>query len=146
MWLLGFLLLVSSALAQSLGSGSVLVYTSDSSTYLVTDIGTTTLGAGPTFCPNVSIATLTSTIYEPTFTVTVKQQPPSTQQTSGATTVLTNNGFENGTSSPFNSSASSSSVSAEVVQSGPYQPRTGDNYLWVASPSDQILELISVIV
>jgi hypothetical protein len=125
MWFLGFLLLASSALAQTLGPGSVLVYTSDSSTYFVTDVGTTTLGASPTFCPNVSISILTSTVYEPAFTVTV-QQKPSAQPTD---TIIANNGFENGTSSPFNSSASSSSVSAEVVQSGPYQPRTGDNYL-----------------
>lgn len=129
MLLLGFLLLVSSALAQSFGSGSVLVYTSDSSTYFVTDVGTTTLGANPTFCPNASIAILTSTVFEPTFTLTVSQKPPPAQQTSSTDTVLSNNGFENGTSSPFNSSASSSTVSAEVVQSGPYQPRTGDSYL-----------------
>jgi hypothetical protein len=128
MWFLDFLLLASSALAQSFGPGSVLVYTSDSSTYFVTDVGTTKFGSSPTFCPSVSISVLTSTVYEPRSTVTI-QQPSSAQQTTGTNVILTNDGFENGTSSPFNSSASSSSVSAEVVQSGPYQPRTGDNYL-----------------
>jgi hypothetical protein len=128
MWFLGFLLLASSAIAQLLGPGSVLVYTSDSSTYFFTDVGTTTLGASPTFCPNVSISVRTTTVYEPRSTVTI-QQPSSAQQTTSTNVVLTNDGFENGTSSPFNSSASSSSVSAEVVQSGPYQPRTGDSYL-----------------
>ncbi|KAH0278399.1 hypothetical protein KCU91_g2498, partial [Aureobasidium melanogenum] len=92
-------------------------------------VGTTILQANPTFCPNISTSTLTSTVFEPTLTITL-HQPISSAPQSGST-VITNNGFENGTAIPFNTSASTASVSAEVVQGGPYQPRTGDDYLLI---------------
>ena len=131
MWFLTVLLFASCTFYQSF-PGSVLVYTSDSSTYFVTDAGTTTLEASLTICPNISQTVLTSTVFEPTLTITVNQQTSSAQQPTSTNTVVTNNGFENGTSIPFNSSASTSSVSADVVQSGPYQPRTGDSYLYAS--------------
>lgn len=140
MWFLTVLLLVSCTVAQSFVPGSVLVYTSESSTNLVTDVGTTTLQADPTFCPNISTSILTSTVFEPTLTITLNQPTTSTSQS--ASIIVTNNGFENGTSIPFNTSASTSSISAEVVQGGPYQPRTGDDYLYVFSMTDQYSTLI----
>ncbi|THW47873.1 hypothetical protein D6D21_03227 [Aureobasidium pullulans] len=177
MLLFAVLLLASCTFAQSIISPpqnsssntcvkrSVLVYTSDSSTYFVTDIGTTSLVSSPTYCPNVSVSTLTSTVFGSTIvesapTVTI-YQPPSTVSGSDRTIVATqsastitiyqqatsaqpsdgsqptgnamvsDNSFENGTSSPFNTSASVPSIWAEVVQSGPYQPRSGDSYLLI---------------
>ncbi|KAK4549166.1 hypothetical protein LTR36_007624 [Oleoguttula mirabilis] len=40
-------------------------------------------------------------------------------------------GFEAGNSSPFSNSSSSSAVTAQVMQSGPLQPYSGDNYLLI---------------
>jgi hypothetical protein len=124
------LLLVSCAFAQSVAPAlpssntcvkrSIIVYTSDSSTYFVTDVGTSSFPSTPTFCANASVSTVVTT--QPASTVTVYFQTPSDP-------VLVNNGFENGTASPFNSSASTQSITAAVVQSGVYEPHTGDNYL-----------------
>ena len=132
----------SSASSNSCVKRSVIVYTSDSSTYFVTDIGTSSFPSTPTFCANASVSTVTSTVSGPAqtvvatqsaSTVTVYQQATSALQSAGTQPsvdpILTNNSFENGTSSPFNSSTSTSSVWAEVVQAGVYQPRTGDSYL-----------------
>ncbi|OTA23929.1 hypothetical protein BTJ68_12481 [Hortaea werneckii EXF-2000] len=122
---------------------SVYVYTSDSSTYVVTDLGTTSLAANPTYCANASIST--STVYGlaqtittalPAPTVTVYQQQtlqatlgPSTAQP--AATVLADSGFEAGNENPFNTSSSGAGVSAAVVQSGPLLPFSGDSYLLI---------------
>ncbi|KAI7483699.1 hypothetical protein KC351_g4996 [Hortaea werneckii] len=122
---------------------SVYVYTSESSTYVVTDFGTTSLAANPTYCANASV--LTSTVYGlaqtittalPASTVTVYQQQtlsttlgsPTAQP---AATVLADSGFEAGNENPFNTSSSGSGVSAAVVQSGPLLPFSGDSYLLI---------------
>ena len=90
---------------------SAFIYTSASSTYVVTDIGI--LASTPTFCVNVS----TVTVYQQQYTAPVI------------------NGFEAGNANGFNTSSSSSGVTAEVVgtDTGPLQPYSGDSYLW-ASP------------
>lgn len=135
------LLLVSCAFAQSIAPvlsnsnscvrRSVIVYTSDSSTYFVTDVGTPTFLSTPTLCANASVSTVITT--QPASTVTVYSQVTSARQPTGSQTpvdpVLTNNSFEDGSASPFNSSASSSSITAEVIQGGVYEPHTGDSYL-----------------
>lgn len=68
-------------------------------------------------------------------TITIYQQATSAQPSDGSqptgNAMVSDNSFENGTSSPFNTSASVPSIWAEVVQSGPYQPRSGDSYLCV---------------
>jgi hypothetical protein len=94
------------------------IYTTGSSTYVITDLGSTSFPTGPTLCPNVSTA--------PVSTVTVYQQPTAT-----GPTVITDAGFENGQSSPFNTSASNPQVSAVVVQAGtaPLQPYSGNSFL-----------------
>jgi hypothetical protein len=135
------LVLVSCAFAQSVAPAlsssnscvrrSVIVYTSDSSTYFVTDVGTSSHPSTPTSCANASVSTFVTT--QPASTVTVYSQATLAQQSAGssapANPVLTDDGFEDGTNSPFNSSASTSSVAAEVVQGGVYEPHTGDSYL-----------------
>ena len=141
--LLKVLLLASVALAQSIAPAlpsvsscvkrSIIVYTSDSSTYFVTDVGTSTFPSTPTFCANASVSTAITT--QSASTVTVYSQATSAQQSAGPQTsvnsVITDNSFEDGTSSPFNSSSSESSVTAEVAQSGVYEPHTGNSYLYV---------------
>ncbi|KAI7263688.1 hypothetical protein KC345_g9045 [Hortaea werneckii] len=122
---------------------SVYVYTSESSTYVVTDFGTTSLAANPTYCANASIST--STVYGlaqtvttalPASTVTVYQQQ-TLQATLGSSTVqpaatlLADSGFEAGDENPFNTSSSGSGVSAAVVQSGPLLPFSGNSYLLI---------------
>ncbi|THV84156.1 hypothetical protein D6D29_03349, partial [Aureobasidium pullulans] len=68
-------------------------------------------------------------------TITIYQQATSAQPSDGSqptgNAMVSDNSFENGTSSPFNTSASVPSIWAEVVQSGPYQPRSGDSYLLI---------------
>ncbi|KAI6914075.1 hypothetical protein KC318_g1195 [Hortaea werneckii] len=122
---------------------SVYVYTSESSTYVVTDFGTTSLAASPTYCANASIST--STVYGlaqtittalPASTVTIYQQQilPTTLASSEAqptATILADSGFETGNENPFNTSSSGSGVSAAVVQSGPLLPFSGDSYLLI---------------
>ncbi|KAI4721295.1 hypothetical protein E4T48_02415 [Aureobasidium sp. EXF-10727] len=139
-----FLLLVSCVVAQSVAPAlptsnscvkrSIIVYTSDSSTYFVTDVGTSSSPSTPTLCANASVSTVLTT--QPASTVTVYSQATSAQQSAGSQTslnpVLTDNSFEDGTSSPFNSSSSGPSVTAEVVQSGVYEPHTGDSYLLIS--------------
>ena len=126
------LLLLSLLFSQSLPSSaidaqsntclrrSVAVYTQGAATYVVTDLGSTSLHTGPTICPNVSTVLAS--------TVTVYQQPA----TSGPV-VVTDAGFENGQDSPFNTSASGPQVSAQVAQSGsgPLQPYSGDSFLLI---------------
>ena len=147
------LFLVTYSCAQSVSRSntclrrSVLVFTSSSSTYLITDLGTTTLAPTSRFCPNVSTSTATTTVYQklasqsaaitsyascPNVSVsTVYQQAPSQPAASG--TMITNNGFEGGNSSPFNSSASGPGVSAQVAGrgTGPLEPYSGSDFLCV---------------
>lgn len=155
MSLITVLLFVSYAVAQSLIPAafdfssvdsnsclrrSVYVYTSESSTYVVTDFGSASLVATPTFCPNASVsistvygANQTITTAIPASTVTVYQQPTSTPQPAASTSatgvVVIDDGFENGNQTSFNSSVSTSEVTAQVVQTGPLQPYSGNNYL-----------------
>jgi hypothetical protein len=144
------LLLVAQAYAQSLVPSissdsrtntclrrSFYVYTQDSSTYVVSNLGSTSFPPGPSLCPNVSVSTVLSnrTITKalPASTVTVYQQPTGT-----APTVITDAGFEDGQNSPFNTSASNPQVSAAVTQagSGPLQPYSGNSYLYVLNAFD----------
>lgn len=143
--LLNLLLLASWTLAQSVAPAlpsasscvkrSIIVYTSDSFTYFATSVGTSSFPSMPTFCANISVSTVVTT--QRASTVTVYSQATSAQQSAGSQTsidpIITDNGFEDGTSSPFNSSSSGSSVTAEVVQGGIYQPHAGDNYLHVGT-------------
>jgi len=107
---------------------SVYVYTQDSSTYVVTNIGATSFPAGPTLCPNISVSTVNRTVTRAlqASTVTITEQP-----TSAAPTVVADAGFEDGQESPFNTSASDPSVSAQVATGGtsPLQPYSGDSFL-----------------
>ncbi|KAK3706610.1 hypothetical protein LTR37_012619 [Vermiconidia calcicola] len=117
---------------------TVHVYTQDSSTYVVTNIGSTSLLATPSFCSNVSVST--STVYRsnevirttlPGSTVTVYQQPtPSPQEPGGYEPGATNNGFEEG-STDYVSVGSSPEITAEVAQSGPLSPYSGNSYLLI---------------
>ena len=144
------LLIVAQAYAQSLVPSvssdsrsntclrrTVHVYTQDSSTYIVSNLGSTSFAAGPSLCPNVSVSTVLSnrTITKalPASTVTIYQQPSGT-----GPTVITDSGFEDGQNSPFNTSASGPQVSAAVTQSGsgPLQPFSGNSYLYVLKTSD----------
>ncbi|KAK4954242.1 hypothetical protein LTR10_007672 [Elasticomyces elasticus] len=105
---------------------SVYVYTADSSTYVVTNLGSTTLVATPTLCANQTIATARPT----TTTVTIYQQSSVSSAPSGPT-VIANNGFEEGNVNPFDSSASSPQVAAAVAQGGPLDPYSGYDYLLI---------------
>ena len=122
MLLFPLLLLASWTAAQSLVESntclkrSVHVYTAGSSTYVVTNLGSTSLAAAPTYCANAS----TLTVDAPAATVTVYSE---------STSALTNNGFEEGTDTPFNSSSSGPQVSAQVAQGGAIQPYSGNSYL-----------------
>jgi len=149
-------LLFASAIAQSFDPSissatgentclwrSVFVYTADSSTYVVTNLGSTTLSPTPSFFPNASVSISTvhdiSTVYEanqtittavPASTVTIYRQPSASSASTGS--IVAEDGFESGTSNPFSPSASGSDVSAKIVQGGAtelLQPYSGDNYL-----------------
>lgn len=151
MSILSSFVFVACASAQSLFSSSftsddprtntclrrtVAVHTQGSATYVVSNLGSTSFPVTPTLCANVSI----STVYGPNQTVT-KALPPSTitvyqQPTTPGPIVITDSGFENGQSSPFNSSASGPQVSAQVAQAGtgqPLQHYSGHSFLCVTS-------------
>ena len=102
---------------------SVYVYTLDSSTYVVTNLGSTNLAATPTFCLNQTI-----TATEPASTVIIYQQSTASA-TPPSDTIVADNGFEDGNASPFNSSAPGLQVTAQVIQGGPLRPYSGKNYL-----------------
>jgi hypothetical protein len=110
---------------------SIIVYTSNSSTYFVTDVGTSSFPSAPTFCANVSVSTVVTT--QPDSTVTVysqailDQQPASTQ--APVSPVIADDSFEGGSASLFNTSASSPNVTAGVDTGGIYAPHSGDSYL-----------------
>ncbi|KAK5170512.1 uncharacterized protein LTR77_005100 [Saxophila tyrrhenica] len=113
------------------------VYTSASETYVVTDLGTTSFAAPPSFCPNVSVSTSTSTVIRQN-TITITEQnapaePSPTQSDDGASTVA-DAGFEDGDANPFNTSSSGPEVTAQVAQGGqgmPLQPYAGDSFLLI---------------
>lgn len=192
------LLLVWCSFAQSIAPAlsssnscvkrSIIIYTSDSSAYLVTDVGTSGFPSTTTFCANASVSTFittqpasTVTVYtpattastysvdgsiatliitqqastvtlhpqatlaqasctnasistivatQPASTVTVYSQITSPQQSAAPVDpVLANNSFEDVAASPFNFSASSTSVTAEGAQNSIYEPHSGDSYL-----------------
>lgn len=115
---------------------SVIVYTSETSTYIVTDLGSTGYPTAPTICANASTSIIhdTTTIYgvNSTVTTSLKAETVTIYQTplpnGGQTTA--DNGFEDGLEALFNSSTSGV-VSAEVATAGPLQPRTGNSYLLI---------------
>lgn len=122
------------AFAQSLSlssstcvRSSIILYTSGSETFVVTDLGSNPFNT-PTICSNVTA--IASTVYD-TSTITLYQQPTTSQQISATPTatgavIVTDDGFEDGSAIPFNSSVTSSGISAEVKEGGadglaPYQ-------------------------
>ncbi|KAI7287662.1 hypothetical protein KC345_g455 [Hortaea werneckii] len=123
---------------------SVLVYTSDSETYVVTDVETTEFRATQTYCPNATVST--STVYGvnqtittslPASTVTIFQGPTSLEPagTSSAPSstpfVISGSGFEDGIGSDYNTSSSNPGATAAIVQDGPFQPNSGSSYLLI---------------
>ncbi|KAI7328119.1 hypothetical protein KC315_g6803 [Hortaea werneckii] len=157
MWLLiPTLHLVTFAIAQSyypepsdLSSNSclrrsVLVYTSDSETYVVTDAGSTDFRATQTYCPNATVST--STVYGvnqtittslPASTITIIQAPTSPPPAgtsfapSSTPIVVASSGFEDGTENDYNTSSSDPGATAAIVQDGPFQPNSGSSYLLI---------------
>jgi hypothetical protein len=139
--LFGRLMLVACTFAQSVAPAlpssnscvkrSVIAYTSDSSTYFVIDVGTSSFPSTPTFCANASVSTVVTT--QPASTVTVYSQATSDLLSASSQApvnpVIADNSFETGTASPFNFSASSSSITAKVAENGIYEPHSGDSYL-----------------
>ena len=156
MWLLiPTLHLVTFAIAQShypessnLSSNSCLrrnflVYTSESETYVVTDVGSTDFRATQTHCPNATVST--STVYGanqtittalPASTITITQAPTSLPPVgtpsapSSTPAVVASSGFEDGTENDYNTSSSDPGVTAAIVQDGPFQPNSGSSYLY----------------
>ncbi|KAI7364555.1 uracil-DNA glycosylase [Hortaea werneckii] len=123
---------------------SVLVYTSDSETYVVTDAGSTDFRATQTYCPNATVST--STVYGvnqtittslPASTITIIQAPtsppPAGTSSAPASTpvVVASSGFEDGTLNDYNTSSSDPEVTAAIVQDGPFQPNSGSSYLFI---------------
>ncbi|KAI7633687.1 hypothetical protein KC343_g2795 [Hortaea werneckii] len=123
---------------------SVLVYTSDSETYVVTDVGSTDFRATQTYCPNATVST--STVYGvnqtittalPASTITIFQAPtslaPVETPSAPASTpvVVASSGFEDGNGSDYNTSGSDTGATAAIVQDGPFQPNSGSSYLLI---------------
>ncbi|KAI7026467.1 uracil-DNA glycosylase [Hortaea werneckii] len=123
---------------------SVLVYTSDSETYVVTDAGSTDFRATQTYCPNATVST--STVYGvnqtittslPASTITIFQAPTSPPPTgtsfapSSTPVVVASSGFEDGTGNDYNTSSSDPGATAAIVQDGPFQPNSGSSYLLI---------------
>lgn len=121
---------------------SVLVYTSDSETYVVTDAGSTDFRATQTYCPNATVST--STVYGvnqtittsiPASTITVFQAPTSPPPAgtsfapSSTPVVVASSGFEDGTENDYNTSSSDPGATAVIAQDGPFQPNSGSSYL-----------------
>jgi hypothetical protein len=135
------LVLVSCALAQSIVPAlstsnscvkrSIIVYTSNSSTYFLTDVGTSSIPSVPTFCANALISTVVTT--QPASTVTIYSQATSDQQSASSqapvSPVIADDSFEGGSASQFNTSASSPNVTAGVDTGGIYAPHSGHSYL-----------------
>ncbi|KAI7514514.1 uracil-DNA glycosylase [Hortaea werneckii] len=123
---------------------SILVYTSDSETYVVTDVGSTDFRATQTYCPNATVST--STVYGvnqtittalPASTITIFQAPTSLApvETPSAPTsipvVVASSGFEDGTENDYNTFSSDPGATAAIVQDGPFQPHSGSSYLLI---------------
>ncbi|RMY14520.1 hypothetical protein D0868_01405 [Hortaea werneckii] len=123
---------------------SVLVYTSESETYVVTDVGSTDFRATQTYCPNATVST--STVYGvnqtittalPASTITIVQattSPPPTGTSfapSSTPVVVASSGFEDGTGNDYNTSSSDPGATAAIVQDGPFQPNSGSSYLLI---------------
>ncbi|KAI7228811.1 hypothetical protein KC330_g7744 [Hortaea werneckii] len=123
---------------------SVLVYTSESETYVVTDVGSTDFRATQTYCPNATVST--STVYGvnqtittalPISTITIVQAPTSPPPTgtsfapSSTPVVVASSGFEDGTGNDYNTSSSDPGATAAIVQDGPFQPNSGSSYLLI---------------
>lgn len=121
---------------------SVLVYTSESVTYVVTDVGSTDFRATQTYCPNATVST--STVYGvnqtittslPASTITIIQAatslPPFGTPSAPSSTlvVVASSGFEDGTENDYNTSSSDPGATAAIVQDGPFQPNSGSSYL-----------------
>lgn len=93
------LLLVSCAFAQSVAPAlpssnscvkrSVTVYTSDSSTYLVTDVGTSSFPSTPTYCANASVSTVITTQLASTVTIYSQAASASTSCADASASTLT---------------------------------------------------------
>lgn len=109
---------------------SAVFYTSGSSTYVVSPWPSSA-------ATSVSNPACSVTATLPPVTTTVYASSPTASQP-GETVV--NESFENGTSIPFQTSTSSSNVSAQVAQGGPVAPNSGANYLYVH------LEVLSCVV
>ncbi|KAI6857652.1 uracil-DNA glycosylase [Hortaea werneckii] len=123
---------------------SVLVYTSESVTYVVTDVGSTDFRATQTYCPNATVST--STVYGvnqtittslPASTITIIQAatslPPFGTPSAPSSTlvVVASSGFEDGTENDYNTSSSDPGATAAIVQDGPFQPNSGSSYLLI---------------
>ncbi|RMY75462.1 hypothetical protein D0863_02567 [Hortaea werneckii] len=123
---------------------SVLVYTSDSETYVVTDVGSTDFRATQTYCPNATVST--STVYGvnqtittslPASTITILQAatslPPFGTPSAPSSTlvVVASSGFEDGTENDYNTSSSDPGATAAIVQDGPFQHNSGSSYLLI---------------
>ncbi|KAI7289620.1 hypothetical protein KC352_g3638, partial [Hortaea werneckii] len=123
---------------------SVLVYTSDSETYVVTDVGSTDFRATQTYCPNATVST--STVYGvnqtiitalPASTITVFQAPTSLAPVdtpsapSSTPYIISGSGFEDGTENGYNTSSSDPEATAVIAKDGPFQPNSGSSYLLI---------------
>ncbi|CZT19867.1 uncharacterized protein RCC_05723 [Ramularia collo-cygni] len=147
--LLGLLLSISNA--QSLTGGynpsiadptqsclkrSVFVYTSASSTYMVTDLGS----ASPSSCSNTVTLTSTSistvTVFSDGANQTITSSLPASTitilQPAASSLPITNQTIDFDAGSPnYETASSGPQVSADVVSAGPLLPNSGDNYLLI---------------
>ncbi|RMY62887.1 hypothetical protein D0865_00195 [Hortaea werneckii] len=133
MWLLiPTLHLVTFAIAQSyypepsnLSSNSclrrsVLVYTSDSETYVVTDAGN--------YHHSSSCLDNNETITQAPASLSPVGTPSAPSSTLA---VVASSGFEDGTGNNYNTSGSDTGATAAIVQDGPFQPNSGSSYLLI---------------
>ncbi|KAI7487485.1 hypothetical protein KC351_g2626 [Hortaea werneckii] len=109
-----------------------LLYTSGSSTYMLSEYGSTNNLAAPTQYACNATVTL-----PPITTTLLLGNAPSpacsslSGPVSGSQPLISDGGFESGNVIPFNTSSSSSGVSARIVQGGPIAPAAGSNYLLI---------------
>lgn len=107
-----------------------LLYTSGSSTYMLSEYGSTSNFAAPTQYACNATVTL------PPITTTLMLGNASSPAcssfsgpVSGSQPLISDGGFELGTVIPFDTSSSSSGVSARIVQGCPIAPAAGSSYL-----------------
>ncbi|KAI7285979.1 hypothetical protein KC345_g1464 [Hortaea werneckii] len=109
-----------------------LLYTSGSSTYMLSEYGSTSNLAAPTqYACN---ATVTLPPITTTFVLGNASSPACSSlsgSVSGSQPLISDGGFESGNVIPFNTSSSSSGVNARIVQGGPIAPAAGSNYLLI---------------